>query len=38
MNIVLIESRGTSKFMHNGLAYLAGALGEKGKHKIRILI
>lgn len=36
MKIVLIESRGTSKFLHNGLAYLAGALRQNNRHTLKI--
>lgn len=34
MKIFFIEARGTSKYVHNGLAYLAGALKER--HNVRI--
>lgn len=36
MRLVLIESRGTSKFHHNGLAYIAGALKRGNKHTLKI--
>lgn len=34
MKIFFIEARGTSKYLHNGLAYLAGALKER--HNVKI--
>ena len=36
MKIVLIESRGTSKFLHNGLAYLSGVLKQNDRHALKI--
>src|SRR3989344_8026073 len=36
MKIILIESKGTSKLLHNGLAYLAGSIKLNGKHQVKI--